>query len=93
MQPHNSRTTESEGEVVAVASLGRTVSVQECWLAKLYSFNAPFRSANRSQIQALVGLTFLPLLADLPDALPLQVLGAYLGVDHDPLVLEQHYDV
>lgn len=67
--------------------------MQECWLAKLYSFNAPFRSANRSQIQALVGLTFLPLLADLPDALPLQVLGAYLGVDHDPLVLEQHYDV
>ena len=41
----------------------------------------------------LDGLALLPLLADLPVALPLQVLGADLGVDHDPLALEQHYDV
>src|SRR5215472_813935 len=32
-------------------------------------------------------------LADLADALPLKVLGADLGVDHNPLALEQHYDV
>jgi len=33
------------------------------------------------------------MLVDLPDALPMQVLGADLGVDHDPLALEQHYNV
>src|SRR5215469_872275 len=32
-------------------------------------------------------------LADLADALPLQILPPDLSIDHDLLVLEQHYDV
>jgi len=32
-------------------------------------------------------------LADLADALPLQILPPDLGVDHDLLILEQHHDV
>src|SRR5215467_16191749 len=32
-------------------------------------------------------------LADLADALPLQILPPNLSVDHDLLVLEQHHDV
>ena len=33
------------------------------------------------------------MLADLADALPLQILPPNLSVDHDLLVLEQHHDV